>query len=293
LLSVALVGAVVMLYAGYMILWLLGMTSSARRSIGEVRPADLGLDYQDVTFTSDDGVTLAGWYIPSQNEAAVILLHGYGAHRVEMLKRAEILVSHGYGALLYDERASGESEGEMRSYGWADVQDVASALTVLQAREDVDPARIGILGFSQGGQIALRAAAQMPQLKAVVAEEPGLAAADDIFPAASLKDRWVTFNYWLGFKLLAWRTGLQAPAGVVEGMADIAPRPVLLIATAPPDDPGYRLVRHYYEHAGEPSAFWSVPEASHGQVPAIRPEEYEIRIVTFFDEALSTENRSN
>jgi fermentation-respiration switch protein FrsA (DUF1100 family) len=219
----------------------------------------------------------------------VILLHGYGANRMEMLKRASILVESGYGVLLYDQRASGESQGNVRSAGWADVKDVPAALAFLLEREEVDPDRIGILGFSVGGQIAVQAAAEMDELRAVVAEEPGFAALEDLSPLRSPYERWIALNYWFGFKGLEWRTGIRAPSGVAEGIADIAPRPLLLVAAGSPEKSEHRLIRYFYERAGEPKTLWEVPEASHGGVPVVRPDEYEERIVTFFDGALLAE----
>ncbi len=59
---------------------------------------------------SSDGVTLSGWYIRLQNSAAVILLHGYNANRMDTLNHAELLAHHGYGVLMYDLRGHGERE---------------------------------------------------------------------------------------------------------------------------------------------------------------------------------------
>ncbi len=42
------------------------------------------MKYEDVALTTSDGLRLSGWYIPSQNGAAVILLHGYGTNRIQM-----------------------------------------------------------------------------------------------------------------------------------------------------------------------------------------------------------------
>jgi len=286
LLLVGFLGALFLCHPAYIALWVQVMAGPARAPACCTTPADLGFDYEEVAISSEDGVRLAGWYIPSRNRAVVILLHGYGANRMEMLARAQILAGQGYGVLLYDQRASGESEGETRSFGWADVQDVQAVLGFLQKRPDVDAERIGILGFSLGGQITLRAAAETSEIKAVVAEEPGHATIEDIPPLPSLYDRWVTFTYWLGFKALEWRTGVRPQRGVIDGIAVISPRPVLFIVTGPHDDPGHRMVEYFYEHAREPKTLWQVPEAGHGDVPQVRPEEYEERILSFFDEAL-------
>ena len=286
LLGVGLAAGLVMLYAGYVGIWVYATTKPARVTPCCITPADLGFDYKEVTFPGADEVILSGWYIPSRNRAAVILLHGYGGNRLEMIHRAATLANRGYGVLLYDQRASGTSEGEFRSFGWYDVYDVPAAMTVVQSQDSIEPGCIGLLGFSQGGQIALRAAAEMPQIKAIVAEEPGFATLQDLPPLTSLEEHWIVFNYQLGFKGLEWRTGVSAPSGVVEALARIAPRPTLLIAAGPQEEMGYRLPVRYYRLASEPKALWHVPEARHGQIPEMQPKEYEDRIVTFFDETL-------
>jgi pimeloyl-ACP methyl ester carboxylesterase len=286
LLAVGLAGGLLLAYLGYLVLWVVMTARPARVALCCVTPADLGLAYEEVTLAGPDGARLAAWYVPSRNGAALILLHGYGANRLEMLARTGVLAEAGYGLLLYDERASGESEGEHRTFGWADVDDVPVAVDYLAGRDDVTADRIGILGFSVGGQIALCAAARDGRIRAVVAEEPGFASLDDLPRLDSLGEKWIVFNYRLGLQGLKWYTGEEPRIGVVEGLDRIAPRPVFFIATGPPDEPGDWLVRHFYEQAAEPKSWWLVPEAGHGQVPALRPDEYRARIVAFFDGAL-------
>ena len=204
---------------------------------------------------------------------------------LEMLQRAAVLAKHGYGVLLYDERASGESDGDKHTFGWLDVNDVPLALDYLQTRSEIDPQRIGILGFSIGGQIALRAAAQSDQLKAVIAEEPGFARISDVPDVPTLEDKFYVASYWLGEKWISLRTGVPIPEGVLDGLPRIAPRPVLFIATG--RDYGRTLVRFFYDRAGEPKQWWEVPETAHGGSPQVRPAEYENTIVRFLDRALA------
>ena len=94
-------------------------------------PADLPFQVEEVSFPGGDNLKLAGWYAPPAKGATIILLHGYGGNRANMIWHANILVKAGYGVLMYDERASGESEGQRRSYGWEDAQDVGGALDFL------------------------------------------------------------------------------------------------------------------------------------------------------------------
>ena len=55
-------------------------------------------------------------------------------------------------------------------YGWGGENDLSAAVTYLSSRPGVDAGRIGVLGLSMGGEIAITGAALDPRLKAIVAE---------------------------------------------------------------------------------------------------------------------------
>ena len=99
-----------------------------------------GAAYQDVTFEAADGLDLAGWYRPSENGAAVLVVHGGSSDRKGSVPHASMLARHGYGVLLYDARGRGESEGGENNYGWDWSEDISGALAFLRGRDDVDPA---------------------------------------------------------------------------------------------------------------------------------------------------------
>lgn len=263
-------------------------STSIRSAQGPVcctTPDELGLTYEYITLTTADGLKLKGWYIPSHNRAAVIALHGYGSNRLGAMRYAEMLAKHGYGVLLYDQRASGESEGAVLSWGWRDVGDVASALAFLKARSDVDPDRLGITGCSTGAEIALGAAAQFDELKAVAADAPYYTVAQDMPPPKHVEE-WLTLPmYPLQVKLMEWKSGTSAPLALSEAVQRLTPRPVLFIATDR-DDFEVRTAQRYYELAHEPKSIWIIPDAYHCAGPQVQPVEYEERLTTFFDEAL-------
>lgn len=285
LLSVGLFGGVTLGYIVAIAIYIEATVRPAPSSICCLTPHDINYNYETVTFTSEDNVTLSGWYIPSRNRAAVILLHGYGANRLEMLTRAEFLARHGYGVLLYDLRGHGESGGTLRTNGWLDVKDVTAALGFLHNQEDIDLDRIGILGFSVGGQVALRAAAQNELLRAVVADGPSLVKTEDAPPPNSLFEHVNPVVTRMIDRVFEWRIGATAPLGVVEAMPEIAPRAVLLIATGQ-DAMELRIAQNYYEHAGDPKTLWQIPEAGHGRGLLARPDEYEQTVITFFNQSL-------
>ena len=113
-------------------------------------------DYEQVSFTTSDGLRLAGWYVPSRNGAAVIAFPGRNGPQAH----TRMLARHGYGVLLFDRRGQGESEGDPHAMGWEGEKDIKAGIAFLQRRPDVDPERIGGLGLSVGGELMLHAAAE-------------------------------------------------------------------------------------------------------------------------------------
>jgi len=75
LLAVPVVG-VVAYAAGFPVAMAVYATNVPRPALGSATPANRGLAYQDARFRTSDGVQLSGWYIPSRNRAAIVLLHG-------------------------------------------------------------------------------------------------------------------------------------------------------------------------------------------------------------------------
>jgi pimeloyl-ACP methyl ester carboxylesterase len=260
-------------------------------------PADLPFDVEEVTFLSEDGLRVAGWYVPPENGALVILLHGYGGNRTAMLWHAEQLTQAGYGVLMYDERASGESEGTYRSYGWEDPRDVAGALDFLNGKPEIDPEKIGIAGCSIGGQIALQGAAYYPQLGAVWADGASSVRARDITrptnPANLIYPLLVLGNYTLDW-MFEVKLGIDAPAPMIEIIADIAPRPIMLVGSGIPfafvGSEG-DLLKFYAQYAGKNADLWVLPDAGHCAGPSVRPKEYSVRMVEFFDTAFNIQRR--
>src|SRR6185295_15978522 len=93
-----------------------------------------------------------------------------GGDREGAVAHARMLERHGYDVLVYDARGRGESEGSPNSYGWDWPKDAEGALAFLRRRADVDPARIGALGLSTGGDILIELAARHPELHALVTD---------------------------------------------------------------------------------------------------------------------------
>ncbi|MCI0396603.1 MAG: alpha/beta fold hydrolase [Chloroflexi bacterium] len=287
LLIFAVISAVPIFILANVVMGVLFLTVPVNRPICCQTPADYQLAYEDVVLETEDGVRLAGWYIPSQNGAAVILLHGYGGNRLALLNLADMLAAHGFGILLYDLRGHGESISDFRSIGWQDVQDVSAALAYLREREDLVAGRVAVMGFSIGAQVAIQAGARATDIQAVIADGPADVRASDL----PRDDLWDHFYGGVMVSLLnegiAWRTGVPIPQGILDTIANVSPRPLLLIAGGrTPRNLEMRTVRGYYEAAGKPRELWEVPEAGHVGARSARPEAYEERVISFLTRAL-------
>lgn len=280
---------VVAVVAGFLVVYVLLYPVSAaiivthkhREPIGDPPSAA----YQTVTFKASDGLELSGWYRASQNGAAVVLVHGGGGDRTGAEEHAELLARHGYGALLYDARGRGESEGSPTGApGWGWEKDVEGALVFLSARRDVDPDRIGGLGLSTGANVLIEVAAEHRELKAVVAEG---ATARSFADYRNLDGLDIAAPYWWMFYTAARVFSGDSPGEPLKDLvARVSPTPLLLIAGGRGIPQERDLNRIYTEAAREPVELWDLPDVSHTAAIRERPEEYERRVVAFLDEAL-------
>ncbi len=251
-------------------------------------PAEMPFAIEEIRFTGGDETELAGWFVPPENGAAIILLHGYSGNRLGVLHYAEMLVKAGYGVLMYDERGSGESGGSFRAHGWIDTPDVGGAITYLKSRPEVDAQRLGIAGCSIGGQIALQGTVAYPELKAVWADGFSVILASDNAPPVTWADSLAYLSNAIIDWMYTWRLGMPRPAGMIQIIGRIAPRPVMLVGGG--NALGYfgseaRRMHHYAAYAGPNARVWIIPEATHCDGPLQRPEEYEQRLVEFFNQA--------
>lgn len=117
-------------------------------------PAMVGLSYESVEIETADGVTVRGWFVPTENpRGSVVYCHGNGGNIGGRVPHVEAMHELGLNVLIFDYRGYGDSDGKPSEQGtYADAE---AAYDFLAARPEVDPERIVIWGRSLGGAVAL------------------------------------------------------------------------------------------------------------------------------------------
>lgn len=254
-------------------------------------PADFGAeDYRDMSITVDEDVTLKGWYAPPPNDdgAMILVIHGINANRMASYQHAEILYDAGFGVILYDQRALGESTGNNQSFGWLDVDDVSHVIDFALEQPEVDPNKLGLAGLSLGGHIGLPAAAQDERIQAVFVDGVAAQHAADYPPPASVAEHIERFYY--GVVDVALAVHLREPiVPIVSVVENIAPRPALLFGGDATGLEG-RTTPRYADLIGDSAEVWIIPDGGHLNGIDLYPDEYKQRMITFFQRTLLAES---
>ena len=266
------------------------------------RPMDdrEGLSVTHVTITSEPGQTVPALILeqrPATKRPTVIVLHGTGGRKEDNLPLATTLAKRGFVAVVLDGRYHGErcqagkgtvdyfaaiarayADGKSHPWLFDTVYDVSRVIDYLQTRNDVDPARIGLMGFSKGGMETYLAAAYDERVAVAV---PCIGVQSFAWGLANDKWHGRIGTVQSAFDMAAKQDGVDKPDaafvkkfydrilpgidGILDGpsvLPTIAPRPLLAIngetdAINPID--GVRIVhaatKAAYERAGVPDHF--------------------------------------
>ncbi len=122
-----------------------------------VTPTDFGLEYEDLTLTTRDGVSIAAWYIPYREaRGTLIYCHGNAGNISDRLHSIQLLHRMGINVLIFDYRGYGRSEGKPTEDGT--YEDAETAWRYLTETRGESPERIVIFGRSLGGAVAIELA---------------------------------------------------------------------------------------------------------------------------------------
>jgi len=243
------------------------------------------LEGREVEFESGSGSKLRGWLIPGRAGAgAVILMHGFRADRREMLGRATFLNRAGYSVLLFDFQAHGESPGKQITIGYLESRDARASVEFM--KRECPGEKIGAIGLSMGGAAAALASPAL-EVDAMTLE---MVYPDIERAAANRMERylggWARGLAPLLIMQLPMRAGIDATALRPIDHVGAIKAPKLFIAGAKDRHTKLAESRELFAAASEPKELWVVEEAAHGDVHKVAKEEYERRVLDFFERRL-------
>ncbi len=268
--------------ASLTIISLFGLYSAIRpfRITSNVTPATFGLNYEEITLTTEDSIRLAAWFIPNNKpDKTIIALHGYPADKGNILPALTFLTDH-YNLLLFDFRYHGESEGSHTTIGALETKDLAAATAFLKER---GISEIGIWGFSLGGAVALMEAGKHPEVKAVVSESSYAnlyQTAPALYPLPGLRAPLAALTRLWGILVL----GIDVKNVSPERAAGALHIPILIIHSQNDRVIPFKHALALQEalHNNSKAEFWFKEYVSHGQLG----NEYQQHIVAFFQKHL-------
>ncbi len=255
-------------------------------------PEQFGLRYEKISFKTRDGLTLAGWLLPSPNgdKRTILMCHGWGDNKGELLKQTYFLNEQGGFNLLYwDFRSHGESEGEITTIGGLETIDFDAAVEWLRKERPELADSVGVFGLSMGAAVTVASMPKHPDLRCAVVESP-------FSDYKTVIKRWAWNNLKVPYWPLVWLTTQLLRRRVndpkidafnpVESAGLIAPRPLFVIGgefdrLMTPED-----VRKVHAAAREPKQLWMVPEAWHAKCREAAGMEYDTRVTGFFSRNL-------
>jgi len=256
-------------------------------------PSTYGMPCKEIDFSSTDGMRLKGWLIiKDKNQPVIILCHGLGTNKSDVIEFANFLYQADYNVFIFDFRAHGESEGTVNSFGYREQKDLEGAIKELSERGDIAAGNYGVFGISMGAAVAIMVGERNPRIKAIVVDSPYLSLEKSITDHAKFLYNFPKFPI-ADFSILAYRLRFWINSKTIsplKAIGQISPRPVLIINGA--DDPRMPAsdAKKLYEAAKEPKQLWLVPEAGHLESYSAAGNEYKRRVVDFFNRYLRKNN---
>ncbi len=260
----------------------------------ERTPAEVGLQYEEVTLRSTDELSFAAWWVGREGSSrAAVLVHGWGGDRSDLHVVRTALVYHraGFNVLMLDLRAHGESEGDRITVGYREPRDVRGALSWLE-RRGFDPRDVVLHGWSLGGAAVIQAAPGTGV--AAVVEEAAYA---DLVPL--LRERLPEVGGLPAF----FNPGILLMGRLSLGIDPWAVRPAEDAARLYREGVPFMIIHSRddemipFEHAEALAAahpgttFWALKGYDH--VAAYEHPQYQQRLTAFLDEAMASSRRAD
>ncbi|MCD6443914.1 alpha/beta hydrolase [Candidatus Bathyarchaeota archaeon] len=228
-------------------------------------------------FFVNEGERLVGMlHVPDETPAPIVVFcHGFTGHRIEahrlFVHAARAFCRHGFLALRFDFRGSGESEGLFQSMTVSgEVSDLKAAISWVENLDEVEKDRVGVVGLSLGGVVVILTASQDDRIRAVAAWSApadlsevakGVLSGVGLEEVASRGYLDLPSGYRVGYGFVSEAYSMKH--AVLSAVSKISPRPLLIVhgtedQVVPPSH-----AERLYKTAGEPKSLFMVEGADH------------------------------
>lgn len=260
--------------------------------------------WSDEKWKNSDGTQAAGWLLNQNRVAPVIILsHGYGSNRSDLLTMSVELYKAGYHVLLYDMRGHGESPVKKSGVGMYEKDDLISAIKFLKGLtskngEELVDGRIGLYGVDLGAFASLAASDEDPTIKAVVVDSPFTSVeqfinyrlkyviGDNNSMVNNLADYSLTKEV-LALTAQAYFMNNEDKMDVEQSIGHSSNRKFLFIQgkSASPTD---LITKDIFEKTKSPKEIIEVEKTRQNRLYTNESAAYDDRVVKFFQTAIST-----
>lgn len=230
---------------------------------------------------------LDGWLLAGRERAVVLVLHGYGRDHARAWRYGAFLNAAGYAVLAVDFRSSRRARRLPTTLGHHEVEDAEAALAWLRDEATLAGFRLGVLGESLGGAVAVRLAGAHPEVAALVAD---CAFADGALALEDSSERWARLPRRAGrLARVLGRMATGRDPGALDAeawAAGLADRPAFFIHALDDDRLSPEHAWRLWRAAGGKDALWLIPDAGHNEGWMRRRHDYESAVTAFFDRHL-------
>ncbi len=269
---------------------------------------------EDVVLASNNGLELRGCYLrTSAARRCGVVLFGleFGSNRWSCVPYCEHLLEAGFDVFAFEPRGQGDSAAQpgYDPLQWVtdfEVEDTKTALEYMKSRPDADPRGIGFFGISKGGAAGIIAAAEDPWVRCFLTD--GMFATYSVMVPYMRK--WYGIynsNYAVQGLLPLWYYGLIGKVGLRQiakerncrfphlesAMPKLAPRPLFMIHGAGDTYVKPEMAELLFERGRQPKELWVVEGAKHNQALHLVKDEYQRRVLDFFEKHLADGPRAD
>ena len=255
-----------------------------------VSPHMASLLSETVRFQATDGLWLAGRKISGDpSRPWLILCHGVGSNRADLLDIGAGLHEAGFNLLLFDFRGHGGSGGSFTSYGLTEQRDLEGALSFLGSQTDIAPKPYGVYGISMGGSVSLMVASRDERIQALVVDSPYSDLDTSIARHLKLMYPWlprqpflsfIRLTYWLRYG--SWLTQVSP----VKAASRLRRQQALLVISGSQDVRMPPEEIHRICKANPEAECWQIEGAGHLEGFSIDPAAYSKRLIQFYKHKL-------